>query len=183
MNKEYRKGAVDLTDLAIGIVVLGIVVTIGATILVNVRDSQVTNLGTTGVSNEAVTVAGLKAGTAQLSTQWVTTINTCNNNTQDGLPINSGNWTSVTNADTHYTTMANSSSQWIDKPWSCNYTVRDVTDPRYSLADDAATGMGEYGNWFKIIVIVGVAAVILALIFMAFGGRNSSSGGGIGGSY
>ena len=179
MNKEYRKGAVDLTDLAIGIVVLGIVVTIGATILINVRDSQVTNLGTTSVSNEAVTVAGLKAGTAQLSTQWVTAITTCNNNTQAGAVINSANWTATTNANTHLTTMANATSEYIDKPWSCNYTVRDVTDPRYSLADDAATGMGEYGNWFKIIVIVGIAAVILALIFMAFGGRNNSSGTGV----
>ena len=82
---EMKKSAVDLTDLALGIVVLGIVVSVGATILVNVRD----------------------------------------------------------------TNTANSIS--------------------YNLADDAATGLAEYGNWFKIIVIVGVAAVILALIFMAFG--------------
>ena len=47
----------------------------------------------------------------------------------------------------------------------------------YNLSDDAATGLAEYGNWFKIIVIVGVAAVILALIFMAFGNREQSPGG------
>lgn len=87
---EVKKPAVDLTDLAIGIVVLGIVVSVGATILINVRDTNTS--GTTA----------------------------------------------------------------------------------YNLADDAATGLAEYGNWFKIIVIVGVAAVILALIFMAFGGRGSS---------
>lgn len=77
--------AVDLAGLAIGIVVLGIVVSIGATILINVRDTNT-------------------AGTAS-----------------------------------------------------------------YNLADDAAIGLGEYGNWFKILVIVGVAAVVLGLIFMAFG--------------
>ena len=82
---QYKKSAVDLTDLALGIVVLGIVVSVGATILVNVRDT-----------NTEGTVS-------------------------------------------------------------------------YNLADDAATGLAEYGNWFKIIVIVGVAAVILALIFLAFG--------------
>jgi len=85
MKQTFRKSAVDLTDLAIGIVVLGIVVSVGATVLVNVRDTNAAN--TSG----------------------------------------------------------------------------------YNLADDAAVGLGEYGNWFKIIVIVGVAAVILSLIFMAFG--------------
>lgn len=88
---SVKKQAVDLTDLAIGIVVLGIVVSVGATILINVRDTNTTN------------------GTA------------------------------------------------------------------YNLADSAATGIAEYGNWFKIIVIVGVAAVVLSLIFMAFG--KSGQGG------
>jgi len=92
MEIKLRKPAVDLTDLAIGIVVLGIVTAVGATILINVRDTN-------------------------------TTGNTA-----------------------------------------------------YNLADDAATGLAEYGNWFKIIVIVGVAAVILSLIFMAFGRRG---GGGV----
>ena len=92
MNKQIKKPAVDLTDLAIGIVVLGIVVSVGATILINVRDTNDTD------------------GTA------------------------------------------------------------------YNLADDAATGIAEYGNWFKIIVIVGVAAVVLSLIFMAFGRRQSGGG-------
>lgn len=87
-----KKSAVDLTDLAIGIVVLGIVVTVGATILINVRDTN-------------------------------TTGNTA-----------------------------------------------------YNLANSAATGLAEYGNWFKIIVIVGVAALVLSLIFMAFG---RSGGGGM----
>jgi len=89
---QTKQSAVDLTDLAIGIVVLGIVVTVGATILINVRDTN---------------TAGSTA---------------------------------------------------------------------YNLSDKAATGLAEYGNWFKIIVIVGVAAVVLSLIFMAFG-RSGSQGG------
>jgi hypothetical protein len=89
---EYKQSAVDLTDLAIGIVVLGIVVSVGATILINVRDTNT-------------------AGTAA-----------------------------------------------------------------YNVSNLAAIGLAEYGNWFKIIVIVGVAAVILSLIFMAFGRGSSSVG-------
>ena len=91
MQMEYKKQAVDLTDLALGIVVLGIVVTVGATILVNVRDTN-----------------------------------------------------------TAYNTA-------------------------YNLSNSAATGLAEYGNWFKIIVIVGVAAVVLSLIFMAFGRRGGGA--------
>jgi len=91
MKQTLRKSAVDLTDLAIGIVVLGITVSIGATVLLNVRD---------------------------------------------------------TNTD---------------------------SDTAWNLADSAATGLAEYGNWFTIIVIVGVAAVILSLIFMAFGRRGGGT--------
>ena len=101
---EYKRSAVDLTDLAIGIVVLGIVVTIGATILLNVRDTNFTD------------TAG------------------------------------------------------------CNATVTTDCDSAWQLADSAATGIAEYGNWFDIIVIVGVAAVILSLIFMAFGRREGQGG-------
>ena len=93
METKFRKNPVDLTDLAIGIVVLGIVTAIGATVLINVRDTNTAN------------------------------------------------------------------------------------DSAYNLANDAATGLAEYGNWFKIIVIVGVAAVILSLIFMAFGRRGGGGGG------
>ena len=88
---EMKKSAVDLTDLAIGIVVLGIVVSVGATVLINVRDTN---------------TAG---------------------------------------------------------------------DAAYNVSQAAASGLAEYGNWFKILVIVGIAAVILSLIFLAFGRRG---GGG-----
>ena len=90
MNTLLKKPAVDLTDLALGIVVLGIVVSIGANILIGVRDTNV------------------------------------------------------------------------------------VDDVAYNLANDAATGLAEYGDWFDIIVIVGIAAVIIALIFMAFGRGGST---------
>lgn len=85
METRLKNPAVDLTDLALGIVILGIVVSIGSTILLGVRDTNTTD------------------------------------------------------------------------------------DTAYNLANAAAEGLAEYGNWFDIIVIVGIAAVIIALIFMAFG--------------
>jgi Zn-dependent M28 family amino/carboxypeptidase len=50
---ENKKSAVDLTDLAIGIVVLGIVVSVGATILINVRDTNPTGSVSYNVSEKA----------------------------------------------------------------------------------------------------------------------------------
>ena len=79
---------IDLSGLAISIIILGIVTSIGATILLNIRDT--------------------------------------NTNTSAGRTI------------------------------------------AYNLSNDAAEGLGEYGNWFSILVIVGIAAVILGLIFLAF---------------
>lgn len=92
---------IDLSDLALSIVVLGIVASIGATILINIRD------------------------------------------TTDCIECTAANGT----AD-------------------------------YNLSNAAAVGLLEYGNWFNILVIVGVAAVILGLIFLAFrpsGGSGSQT--------
>jgi hypothetical protein len=182
MKEEYRKSAVDLTDLAIGLVVLGIVVSIGAVVLVNVRNSQVTNLATTAVTAETITPT--TAG-ATFTKVWGYNVVSCNNVTQAGVVINSGNWTTSVDPTNGLMKIYNTSTNGQLGAYSCNYTVYDTTDARYLLADKAALGLGEYGNWFKIIVIVGIAAVVLALIFMAFGGRSSSdgAGGGIGGTY
>jgi hypothetical protein len=92
LKLETKKAAIDLTELAVGIVILGIVVSIGATVLINVRDTN--------------------------------------------------------DAGTH----------------------------AYNLSDDAAGGLAEYGNWFTILVIVGIAAVVLSLIFLAFGRRGGGGG-------
>lgn len=89
-----KKSAMDLTELAIGIVILGIVVSVGATIMINVRD---------------------------------------------------------TNPD---------------------------SSAAYNLSDSTANGLAEYGNWFKILVIVGIAGGILTLIFMAFARPQEAEGGG-----
>lgn len=94
---KSKLGAVDMANLAIGIVVLGIVVSVGATILLNVRDTNT------------------------------------------------------------------------------------ASSPAYNVSNAAATGLGEYGNWFKILVIVGIASAILALIYAAF--RRPEADAAQGGNY
>ena len=166
---QIKKSAVDLTELALGIIVLGIVVSVGASILIIQRNSQVSNLPTYQVANESVTTT--QSG-ANLGNVWVKGIGVVINKT--GTVLTSGNYSFTIDQNTGIGTLANRTSI-NGNVWNVTYEVYNTSDVRYALADDAATGIGEYGNWFKIITIVGVASVVLALIFMAFGRRSGDS--------
>jgi hypothetical protein len=176
MEQEYKKTAVDLTDLALGIVTLGIVVAIGATILIGIRNNQVTSLPTGQVVNETITANG--AG-ATLTKGWVKSMVTVLNGT-NAVTISSGNYTLSINAE-GVGSLSNNTCEGsgfrCDGPWRATYNVYNTSDPRYALPQNASIGIGEYGNWFKIIVIVGVAALVLSIIFMAFGRHGGEDGG------
>jgi len=170
-----KKNAVDLTDLAVGIVILGIVVTIGATILLNVRDNTLTELPTSTTANESVDIS--TTGTDTFANTWVTgTTATCIN-ASDGAAVGAGNYTITVSATTGVGTITNATAtEGYNYPMNCSYSTYDTTQANWALPDAAATGIAEYGNWFDIIVIVGIAGVILSLIFMAFGRRDGSEG-------
>ena len=172
---ELKKNAVDLTDLAIGIVVLGIVVTIGATILLNIRDNTLTDLDVVTTTNETgIDVSS--TGSDTFANTWVTgTTATCVN-ASNGAEVGAGNYTITVSSSTGVGTITNTTTDAaLNAPWNCTYTTYDTTEANWALPDAAATGIAEYGNWFDIIVIVGVAAVILSLIFMAFGRAGSGT--------
>lgn len=175
---NIQKKAIDLTSLATGILILGILVSIGVYILVALRDSRVTSLNTE-LFNENITP--LDAGT-KFTKQYFKEIGQCYNGTQ---LIGSGNYTVTQSGATGILTNLTTTYAGTEMAvygWTCNYTTYNLTRPDYTLPDKASIGLAEYGNWFKIMVIVGVTAIILALIFMAFGrGANSVEGGG--GSY
>lgn len=176
MEIEMKKNAVDLTDLAIGILVLGIVVTIGATVLLNVRDNTLTDLPVLTTANESVNVA--TTGSDTFANTWVSSTSATCINASNAAAVGSGNYTITVDGVTGVGTITNTTTTaGYNYPWNCTYTTYDTTQADWALANNAATGIAEYGNWFDIIVIVGVAAVILSLIFMAFGAnRNEQSG-------
>lgn len=175
---KTKHSAVDLTELAIGIIILGIVVSIGVTIVSNVGTSQVTSLPTYQVVNETISVTS--AGTP-LSTGWVQGVNTITNQTT-GAIITTGNYSSSINAGNGQGTVSNITAQTLASSgsWNVTYTVYNKTDPRFAIPNASAVGLGEFGNWFKILTIVGIAAVILGIIFVTFG---KNKGGQVGGSY
>lgn len=169
--ENKKKSAVDLTDLALGIVVLGIVVSIGSVILIGVRDSRLTDLPTVQTVNETTFI---NTTTDTLANVWVKSVDACINATSN-VTIPAANYTVSISDATGIATITNGTvSVYPDA--KCTYTWYNTSQADYDLANDAATGLAEYGNWFKIIVIVGVAAVILALIFMAFGRGAGSVG-------
>ena len=170
---EYKKSAIDLTDLALGILVLGIVVTIGATILVGMRDSRLDELSTFTTYNETIT--GSNSTASDLTNTWVKSVDTVYNAT-DGTVVGSGNYTlSVSSVDGTGSVLVNGAT-YNGESLNVTYTSYNTNRSDWSLAIIASLGLYEYGNWFKIIVIVGVSAVILALIFMAFGRGQCSVG-------
>ena len=177
-----QKKAVDLTDLAIGIIVLGIVISIGANILIKYRDSQLTSIDTTQIANETLTTVGHTG--ENLAQSWVKSVNTCINST-DNVIIGSANYTVTVDSfgSGKVTFNAHDTALFNETDWKCTYTIYNKTDPRFSLPNNASIGLSEYGNWFKIIVIVGIASLILAIIFMSFGRSPSMGGSSSGGSY
>lgn len=179
---NIQKKAIDLTDLAIGILILGILVSIGASIMLNIRDSRITSLNTEEITSESIIPSN--TGTA-FSKQYFKSITECYNGTNRIPVVQSGNYTItqsgangiITNTSSTYARLDGGNSAWL-----CNYTTYNITRADYVLPNKTAIGLAEYGNWFKILVIVGVSAVILALIFMAFG-KGSQGEAGVGGSY
>jgi len=184
---KQKKGAVDLTDLAIGLVVLGIVVSIGAVILTNVRDARLTDLDTYSTANESSvqTANSTSDGAFTLDNTWVSAVNKCYN--ESGSPIfNTGNVNYTVSIDSGngvatVSPVAGVGAGYNDTVWTCTYDSYNTSRPDWALPNNATAGLAEYGNWFDIIVIVGIAGLVLALIFMAFGNRGSNSE--IGGSY
>jgi len=173
---EYKKQAVDLTDLALGIVVLGIVVSIGSNILVSIQSSRLNDLSAVTVTNESGIY--LNSTGDKLTYTWGKAVTSCYNVSAPASPIliPTANYSYTIDGANGVITLTNATT--VTYPTvNCSYTYYNTSSRAdYQVAGDAATGLAEYGNWFDIIVIVGVAALILSLIFMAFGGSRGSTG-------
>jgi len=174
---KTKKSAVDLTDLAIGILILGITVTIGSRMLIQYRDNRLTEIDTATTNNETTFI---NSTGDTLANTWVKSVDICYSNvTGSGTQaanstIAPGNYTvTISNVD-GTATITNATSE-VFPDAACTYTTYDETNPEWALPNDAAIGLAEYGNWFDIIVIIGIAAVILSLIFLAFGNRGQET--------
>jgi len=170
-----RKSAVDLTDLALGIVILGITVAIGSRMLIVYRDNRLTDLSTFNQNNQTITASD---GNPEISTptdSWVSGLTRVANATGGDAVVPTSNYTAtITNGNLNLDFIG--TSPWNATSVNLTYSAYNTSNPQWDLPNDAAIGLAEYGNWFDIIVIIGVAGVILSLIFLAF-----NSGGGMGG--
>jgi hypothetical protein len=179
-EEELKNSAVDLTELAIGVIILGIVVTVGALLLVTMRDTHLTDLSVLTKVNE--TAVGSNSTGANLASSWGKEVLAVTNSSDPAGLLNSANYTTTVTGEGTLNLKLVDTSLFIGQDVNVTYTYYNTTSRAdWTLANESSVGLSEFGNWFKIIVIVGVAAVVLALIFMAFGNRGSSSG--IGGEY
>ena len=177
MKKRYS--AIDLTDLAIGLLILGITVVIGARMLLTYRDNRLTDLSTVTTHNETTFI---NSTGDTLANTWGASVSTCYCNfTGSGTgctanaTIPSANYT-VSIADLNGVITLTNATATTYTDAACTYNWYNTSEPQWSLPNDAALGLAEYGNWFDIIVIVGIAGLILALIFLAFGRKGEETG-------
>ena len=173
--KKHKKSAVDLTDLAIGVVILGIATAIGTSIVINLRNARTTEMPLVTVVNESV--AAVSDTPVTLTSGWVSSVSSCVN-TSNGLTVPAANYTVTTdnvNFGTATIKYSGVAGAYNGSDWSCTLTRYNISQADWDLANKSAIGLGEFGSWFKVIVIVGVAAVVLSLIFMAFGNRGSNT--------
>lgn len=168
-----RKSAVDLTDIAIGILILGITVSVGARVLILYRDSRLTDLDTFTTANEVVTAVNETGST--LDNVWFSSVTEVTNTT-DGAAISSSNYTTSVDSDGIGTIYCDGCNNTFNNTlWNVTYVSYNTSSPQWALPNDAATGLAEYGNWFDIIVIVGIAGLILSLIFLAFKNKGGNA--------
>jgi len=179
MKKRYS--AVDLTDLAIGILVLGITVTIGARMLLTYRDNRLTDLGTVTTHNETTFI---NSTGDTLANTWGKSVSTCYCNvtgsgTATACAVNntivSANYTVSISSSNGVITLTNATAATFNDA-ACTYDWYNTSEVQWDLPNKAVIGLGEYGNWFDIIVIVGIAGLILAIIFIAFGRKGEDTG-------
>jgi len=179
MKKRYS--AVDLTDLAIGLLILGITVTIGARMLLAYRDNRLTDLGTVTTHNETTFI---NSTGDTLANTWGKSVDVCYCNvtgseTETACAVNStissGNYTVSISELNGVITITNATTNTFNDV-ACTYTWYNTSEAQWSLPNNAAFGLAEYGNWFDIIEIIGIAGLILALIFLAFGRRGEEIG-------
>ena len=168
---EYKKSAINLTELAIGIVILGIVVSIGAAILTTVRDSRVTDLPTYTIVNESHSI---DTSSFNLNSAWFNSVERVMNTT--GATVPTAQYSISTNQD-GFATLTNSSSLSGKGDWNVTYSVYNTSDPQFALPQNASAGLVTYGDWFSILVIIGLAGLILGIIFMALSGRGGGDMG------
>lgn len=172
-----RKSAVDLTDLALGILILGITVAIGARMLITFRDNRLSDLDTATIHNQTIVASDGNTEITLPTDTWGASVTRITNSTS-GLEVPTSNYTATVSSTTGNINVdfTGTTSPFNGSNVNVTYGVYNTSNPQWDLPNDAATGLAEYGNWFDILVIVGVAGVILALIFMAFGNRGQGTG-------
>jgi hypothetical protein len=148
------------------------VVAIGTSIILGIRDARLTDLPVVTTANETIT--SVKESCKYLTNTWVKSIGTITNATSADV-INSGNYTTtIVNGHGTGKICAVNANPYNNTNWNVTYTWYNTSRADWSVANQSALGLGEYGNWYKIIILVGIAAGILAIIFSTFGSKNQT---------
>jgi hypothetical protein len=176
---RHRKGIAlaDAAPSAIAIMALILVVSIGSTVLQETRDTQY-DLTTYVDARQNITVdtsAGEQAWTfvsgsdtdAAAQTTGVYAVNATN----VSQAYDSSNFTATSTGVTWLDAIANETSV----EFRFNYTYNDDTYAS-NISDTGMGPLGTYSDFFPVIVVVIVFAIIIGMFFLMFGGSRLTSG-------
>jgi len=94
----------------------------------------------------------------------------------DGVDVALTENTDYTVSGTTFT-ITNINYAWRNLSLSYSYNQIQTNNSDYAVAGAAVLGLGEFENWFSIIVIVGIAGLVLFLVFNSFTPGRSEIGG------
>lgn len=169
INKKGQTGIAALPSSVIGLGIAGISLVLMLVVLSEMVDvDTVKKTLSSSIVNETITPSDTGTALACASYPGASTfsISAAYNDTSAGTLIAAGNY-SVTSAGL----LKNLTSEFTTNPWNVTYTCR-YGDEAYISGNASIYGIGTFADFWVIIVLAIVAAVVIGIIFGAFGKVN-----------
>ena len=170
---KSKKGQVSALPVNITFLMIGaVILTLGIIITAEMRDSDVVAKGQSGyVVNETLSTVNDKGDTLTAATAPAAycTITTVTNRTS-GTVIPSTNYSQATNNNTHCTLVFTdgTATNFNNSDWNVTYTYT-FGDTAYVQANASIQGMGTFADFWIVIVLAIVAAIVIGIILGGFG--------------
>lgn len=156
----------ELPNIALAVLIAIITLTVGVIVL---SEFRVASMEVTTISNETLTVANASAQSLANDELYAGTF-VAYNDSAHAVTCASGNYTLSETAGTVLFLGGVANCPLNNTAVYMAYDYYADTDGQY-VADKGITGLKTFSDWFAIIVIIVVAAVVIGLVVTYFKGR------------
>ena len=164
-----KRGQVQsIAPAVLALVFAAIVLVFGLVIVQSIRNTDVVAKGSSAVvTNQTLTTMNAEGETItgpSTAPNGIVQINYVTN-ASDGLVINSANYTYNAN---NFTMVALTASNFNGSNWNVSYSYT-YGDESYTSANKTIVGLGTFADFWEIIVLAIVIAVVIGLLLVVFG--------------